>query len=752
MAVRKRPKRVIPMKRASITMPPIGKGEGKVRLRRNTGRPDPAKYRRGMTVDRSTAGYLQVIVNNNKDVTFYRGVPTQVESWEHAEPFGPATASVFFPQVTHFDKIGGLTGKLSWLATGTPLTINFIGKDRKRKAVCFEGIITAQTIVAPDSNGGQPGVQVSCQGTLLAGAQSAVAHQEVIWRHEDIGITVARLLNDVVGRKYSRCRPKETGIFHRSRSAEESVDARVSDLLAQAVQMDEDPENPPKQWTVNQRPGKRPKIVLKDYDTVHWTVYASAPGVDVSATRDVIGSPTSIYGRGEDETSAGGMTWANLKLPGYHPNLKSFANADNPEIEGCEPFPYSSAANTMGPGSTNGSTATGKGVTTLQKRLKELGYKVTVTGSWTDATGDAVLRWQKKKGLKRTGTVGGQTWSSLFFSAEDDTPFKKAFYLPLATRTLSEPYLYYPDGTRKGKNPDYDPTTLRRERVRVFPSGYSKAEAKEILEAELQRDKNPGRTGTITLRSDPLEASRWRVLAGENILVKNWVAGADRLFHIVSVSANPNARPGEMVLTVDTEARDAITVDALEENRENSLNPARRGGRHRKREMAPEKPIVDGELFGRVNAVTQAGEWTVLRVPLGTEGDITRLEFEATNSATPFVVSMFGRNVTPRELDNNIGNPFEFREDGRRPFPGDETTGAWLESKVYINTLGGPGNRAGFWPGEESKGDTFTGVQKDSDVSLHYVSYDPPWVWVAVYTGDTPSKIKGRIYQSADGT
>ena len=68
-------------------------------------------------IDTSLAGYWRVVVKGpggaRLDVSQFRGAPTTVGEFSFADPFGPASMTISFPQVSMFDAIG--FGDLSWL-------------------------------------------------------------------------------------------------------------------------------------------------------------------------------------------------------------------------------------------------------------------------------------------------------------------------------------------------------------------------------------------------------------------------------------------------------------------------------------------------------------------------------------------------------------------------------------------------------------------------------------------------------------
>lgn len=63
----------------------------------------------------------------------------------------------------------------------------------------------------------------------------------------------------------------------------------------------------------------------------------------------------------------------------------------------------------------------GASVVTLQKLLSVHGYPVTLTGTFDDATRQAVIGFQQKYGLDTDGIVGYRSWEALFFANRGDS-------------------------------------------------------------------------------------------------------------------------------------------------------------------------------------------------------------------------------------------------------------------------------------------------------------------------------------------
>lgn len=103
-----------------------------------------------------------------------------------------------------------------------------------------------------------------------------------------------------------------------------------------------------------------------------------------------------------------------------------------------------------------------------------------------------------------------------------------------------------------------------------FPDGIDLDDAEKISEAWLERDSDPGWSGSISLQVDPQDfegngRSKWMMKAGEAILVRGFqgtggtVVRGTNVFHISQVVMNPQA--GTVELTVDSKFRDLLTVE-----------------------------------------------------------------------------------------------------------------------------------------------------------------------------------------------
>ena len=169
---------------------------------------------------------------------------------------------------------------------------------------------------------------------------------------------------------------------------------------------------------------------------------------------------------------------------------------------------------------------------------------------------------QGRAGIRVDGAVGPQTWNATFATGRNGGSLNGSYHAAAAHDSRVEPNTYTGSGAVKGRNRAYQAGRLRVESWTHFPDGTSKAAAERSARIELARHADPGWTGTITLTVDPREGSRLRIKEGQGITVLGH-RGVARRFHIASVAMDLDASPYRVVLTVDTQARDAMTLAAI---------------------------------------------------------------------------------------------------------------------------------------------------------------------------------------------
>lgn len=655
---------------------------------------------------------------SNRDVTYFRNVPVVISEWSSSLPGGDDVAGVEFPQLTFGDVPG--VGDLTWLRNDAPAEIYLIDPSGHRiQPPMFCGNLVSDNVGHTETD--------LTNGWHLEGAMSQANYQghrmPTFLTATDIGALIAKHLNEVVSRRYAPLKPVNTAIMTRDRGSYSDTEwGYVHNLLGTAWTMDGH------QWSILRGTAPRSfKIALKDTSTVHWTVTAGAPGVEVNLTADQASVVHAIYGQGVDSD---GYSWAGWCYPNLH-------NDTAPA------YPYASAGTTMSIGSTDAGTLTGHGVSDWQERARQLGFRIATDGVYSSDDAATCREIQARDGLLVDGIVGPQTWAATWAVGSNAGSLDGAYRRPLAILPAVDPHLYAADGAITGPNPAYQPKIIRREIDVDYGPGVTKAEAMKSAAQQLARDGSPGWVGTLILKSDPHEGSRFQVVEGQNITLWGF-RGGDQLLHVVDTRKQLD---GEMpaTFTVDSKARDAMTVSAiLSRDRTTNADPLRRK-RHQSRSSRVEMDTVvpfDGESGAGVipRMALFGGLWSVVRIPVSQVGTIAKIDVSTSSPATPFAFALFGAPIQPSHLVRYVGNPLT----SSGPFT---THAGNLEDDFgFIEGWGQSGQAAGYYPGSQSNG-PLTGRLYETPGGLIYRSLIPPWVWVAMYA-QSSCFISGRIYPS----
>ena len=712
------------------------------------GRPDPSIFI-PTSVITETVGWFQIIIGG-KDVSFFRNSQPIVKSIIDAEPFGSISASITFPQITIFEAFTA-NNDLEWLANNPDIEIYLVNTNGVRIASLFEGFLVEPSVIA---NTNEVDLTISALGALFE-SDYWLAQPKLNNATKSVENHIAERLNSVHRKRFASFNPNlsttDITLLHYG-AWEKVLTGFIQELLAHTTS--DDGKN---QWTLTMTAGRIPKLMLKDRTTVHWTVTPGTPGIEIDVKKDLMGAPTTIYGRGtaidESAKSLAMRGYGNLKLPGYLPEGNNLFG-----------FCFSNPALYLSLGSKDSSTTSGDGVTTVQRRLNQVGGRTLVSGTYDAKTVLAVKNYQTRMGLTIDGLVGAQTWTSLFGIGRNSAAWDASYYAPFASLTEVEPYLFYGDGSTisgdAGINNNYNKSRLRNEIHLTFQEGTSKSDAFKVANAILNRDSTPYWQGTIIFNVDPEEGSRWKIVSGQNIKVKS-LQGIDQLFHITSVHKDPENLTVE--LTVDAGARDYMTLDAIAQRKRDAWTPAKRSTvRYKETAMAASQPIIDSELSGWIPKHTcQKGMWTVIQIPLSSIGTLIGIELDAyslpnsnsSHSLTAFIQAYFAGPITPAQLNTLIGDPTIYRSDNTTaPFTGPATVTAQLASLGWIDTLGMPTQKAGYYPYKDisnvdnSSFDAPTGVEKVYNLSKQFESFQPPYIWIATWMVHSAAYMQGRIY------
>lgn len=102
-------------------------------------------------------GRLQIVINN-KDRTFWRGIPTVVGNWSSAEPFDDKACTLTFPGITSFESLSALPFR-----DFDSVDIWLIDQNNVKVKRLWEGFIASTT---DDLEAGDNGLTVECLGAL----------------------------------------------------------------------------------------------------------------------------------------------------------------------------------------------------------------------------------------------------------------------------------------------------------------------------------------------------------------------------------------------------------------------------------------------------------------------------------------------------------------------------------------------------------------------------------------------------------
>ena len=697
-------------------LPPAGEPDPLVE-RFSERMPAPALDSKGMPINwvpsstvREAFGRFQIVVEGT-DITYWNGAPTASPEWTDLEPFGSGSASIPMPQVTAFHSPG--SGSMSWCRAGANVTIRI--KPVSGSAVTlFTGVLASfGHDETPESNT----FTLTCVGDLFVG-DLQLRKPAFNTAPRDIGTVIKRELDSVVSRRYSRIPKKVVGAATSVLGGwEPKITGLAQQLLSTAITKG-------RQWTVACQ-NRSPVLVRKNTTTAHWTISNGQRGTEVKLSRDWTQAHNVIYGEG---IAPNGGRWRNSKYPNWRPD-------NTPR------YPFNNPSNTIKLGVKDRNTDTGNGVSVWQRRVGRR-----VTGIFS--TGDlAELRSiQRNAGIQVDNSLGPQSWAATFATGSNTGTLDGAWIAPLAAARAVEPQLYASDGAKLGANPNYNNRVIRVERYINFGEGVTKKEGARAAREIVARDSDPGWVGTIKLTIDPEENSRFLIRAGQNIRIRHWRGGGTLLLHIAAVTHSQT----QSELTVDTNARDYPTLDAIRNRERQAVDPALAYMKPRGQSRTPQDmPVFDAEAGGGEipRFALFRNLWTVIRIPLAAYGRIVRTEFRTDSPASPFSVAVFDRPVTAAKLLSIVGNPFNAEEN-----PWQNHADA-LDRAGLIMAWGWDKQRLGYFPRDYSTPDREGSVPVTGrfidDASWDFGSTKPPWVWVAAISPSS-TYIRGRFWQGTE--
>lgn len=282
------------------------------------------------------------------------------------------------------------------------------------------------------------------------------------------------------------------------------------------------------------------------------------------------------------------------------------------------------------------------------------------------------------------------------------------FYNPLAGSDSI--LLEFDESTAEFGTDTFNLSEVRIERFVNFGDGIDKPTAKQLGQEIIDRDADIGHYGTIVLRTDPFEGSRFEIQAGDNILVQHYFGSGPTgiLFHVVGCRVNFESLA--VNLTVDTKFRSLPYVYQLVQNQLEGQDPERK-----KRSNRTTATVDDGKipwdddagsgvipymrhLDGTSTVEVPPNTWVTTKI-VAAEGPMNIMKTAiVADLPLPYHVSVYDWDATL--FLTAFVNPF--------------TANVWRRTpKGFLIGWGQNGQRAGYHPGFESDGDPLTGVMID---------------------------------------
>lgn len=656
-----------------------------------------------------TGGSGEVVgaVTVYQNVTYFNDVPTKITEMSYAEPFGDEKLTLRFETFNGY--MSAVPGYID-----DPFSEVWVFQrpsPAEPATAAWRGWVLAAEY-------GRGFVDVECVGMLYIADNllelPPISPQEPMLVEEDIAaalqpygrkmgfgwgdVSAAGINSGIMSRPGGRYEPVLTG-YVQERLAKATTEAGA-------------------QLTVGVGDRQTPSIHWKDTTTVHWTVRFGTTGVECDGLKkdhSDVKTTAYIQGRAADGCYFRGARFPRLRLGGA-PIFPGTVISPGMTVAGYGQFKQEAINNGFGLEDASDTYYVGE---------------------------EGTIRYlQTALGITVDGDVGPQTWSTLFQPAASGYSLEDGYIHPGANITEAEPFLYSASGAIVGMNPAWDNQRWpRREVMFDFGGPVSFAEAARdaaaILNNQAQFAGLPDYFGELELSIDPEAGSRWDIRAGHNIMIKGF-RGADRLFHIVHASLSPLT--GKVTLTIDTKARDKLTLDQIRERNRDTVGIERKragwAGRSRSRTIQDEPALWDCEAGSGLIPLTgiYRGLWLVLKVPGARWGTVVESVIDVVSGGayvpTRMAACVFNRPILASELQNAVGTAPE-AEVGNPLYEGYWDNWDPMTSGIEI-AWGGEGQAAGYYTGAEDEGDEPTGRLYEHG-TWDFQSTQPPWLWVGIW-------------------
>jgi hypothetical protein len=441
-------------------------------------------------IDHGVAGHWSITAYPRgkapRELTTFRGIPTKVESFSFADPFGAQEMALTFPASTVFDARG--YGDLDWATKFTDVDMRWVGE-------VPEGY---------DATALVPGM--SWEGYIV------------------------------------RFSPTDAGLGVQLKGAGLQLDNYLAkpEFLARPL---------PYEWAIARCFLNKPALRLHPLRIIwpEWWTKTYVPPVKVNSSFIPAGVSEGEFWTGLLTRQTG--SW-NPSLTGYIAELLAamYSERGRWTIDfdvNRQPVMFHRDF-VVGPG---------PGVVTINPR--DPGVKLTLTEDWEQSLTTVFIQGKSRAGVAYTGMQVSSDGQS-------------TFYRPAAALRQ-----VYPDLM---DNDWFDHEVMPREVMLATQTGLSADDAALVARAHLSRFSEPGQQGTVTLKVDPTMDGavipRHLVRAGMDIHLP-YVGGRPEgvVAHVSASSASMASE--EVSLTIDTKARDALTVQEVMQRGRDSLQVSR---------------------------------------------------------------------------------------------------------------------------------------------------------------------------------
>jgi hypothetical protein len=610
---------------------------------------------------------------NNRDVTFFRDIPAQVGDYQLIEPYGYGPATFNLPALTPFDVASFGSGDLKFMGNGHP-RVKLIQVDPAGVKVrtVWRGITTRTNVT-------DAGVTLECDGEAAGILSMQTMTANILKKKHPAG----RLVYAAMALANLRVTPflgGNVGPNVDDRGVKGTLKEYVDNMLAATVDTDGSG------YTLMPADDGSYALALKDTTTVDFTVHYGAHGVKIDLADDMTENPNTILGEG---VTPEGLVWNNTKYP-------NMIQGDTPD------YPMTDNSS-FGEGTTNADTDSGDGISVMIDKLAGAQYlpRADRPGGFDADVTRAIKDLQEDAGLTQSGNMNTATWDALFDLDVTGLNTKNAHIKPLAQRSVVREWFETSNGSRKARNPNFDPSIPRVDRWIDYGSRCQINRARRNAKGLVAQWDDPNWAGTVTLtadvfagdhthsdsETDPTLKSRFDINAGDNCYLKNF---GDFLFHVSVVNVSGN---GTVVLGVDTRARNAAELGEVIARRiESRAHLARQWKRQHLSGVNSrryEASIDFGVLFNKVSL--KGNQWNVVEILASEAGSVSRVRIQTTNDEAEFVAALFAQRVGKKYLQSKIGNPFRgtgvsgiYVSDG----------GSSYESAPTVSITGGGGSGA----------------------------------------------------------